>query len=144
VTTAADCTLRGGGVLAHVVGCAEHQERIGGGVGLGVVDEQPAQARLGGADALLLEVVLCNVDFVPGERLAALPDTELRAIGPRMASRYFLTAERFDALEALRIGLVHEVVAPEALTVFLQGLERLISDQSSESASLSGDANAIA
>ena len=36
------------------------------------------------------------------------------------------------------------IVAPEALTVFLQGLERLISDQSSESASLSGDANAIA
>jgi hypothetical protein len=32
------------------------------------------------------------------------------------------------------------IVAPEALTVFLQGLERLISDQSSESASLSGDA----
>lgn len=32
------------------------------------------------------------------------------------------------------------VVAPEALTAFLQGLERLISDQRSESASLSGDA----
>ena len=34
------------------------------------------------------------------------------------------------------------IVAPEALTVFLQGLERLISDESSESASLSGDASA--
>ncbi len=31
------------------------------------------------------------------------------AIGPRQARRYFLTAERFDAAEAYRIGLVHEV-----------------------------------
>ncbi len=39
----------------------------------------------------------------------------VRAIGERMASRYFLTAERFDAHEARRIGMVHEVCAPEAL-----------------------------
>ena len=32
------------------------------------------------------------------------------AIGERAARRYFLTAERFDAAEALRIGLVHQVV----------------------------------
>ena len=32
------------------------------------------------------------------------------AIGERNARRYFLTAERFDAQEALRIGLVHSVV----------------------------------
>jgi hypothetical protein len=31
-------------VLAHVVGLPEHQQRVGGGVGLGVVDEEPAQA----------------------------------------------------------------------------------------------------
>lgn len=37
------------------------------------------------------------------------------AIGPRAARRYALTAERFDAAEARRLGLVHEVVAPEAL-----------------------------
>jgi methylglutaconyl-CoA hydratase len=30
-------------------------------------------------------------------------------IGPNAARRYFLTGERFDAREALRIGLVHEV-----------------------------------
>ena len=34
----------------------------------------------------------------------------LAAIGPRAARRYFLTAERFDAAEALRIGLVHAAV----------------------------------
>lgn len=39
----------------------------------------------------------------------------VRAMGARAAHRYFLTAERFSAAEALRIGLVHEVVAADAL-----------------------------
>lgn len=39
----------------------------------------------------------------------------VRAIGAREARRYFQTAERFDADEALRIGLVHRVVAPVQL-----------------------------
>ena len=47
-------------------------------------------------------------------RLGLIPATispyVIRAMGPRAAHRYFLTAERFDAAEALRIGFVHEVV----------------------------------
>jgi methylglutaconyl-CoA hydratase len=39
----------------------------------------------------------------------------IRAMGARAAHRYFLTAERFSAAEALRIGFVHEVVAAGAL-----------------------------
>jgi methylglutaconyl-CoA hydratase len=39
----------------------------------------------------------------------------VRAMGPRAAHRYFLTAERFDAQEALRIGFVHELAPPDAL-----------------------------
>lgn len=39
----------------------------------------------------------------------------IRAMGVRAAHRYFLTAERFGAQEALRIGLVHEVVAADQL-----------------------------
>ncbi|MBA3592554.1 MAG: enoyl-CoA hydratase/isomerase family protein [Pseudomonadota bacterium] len=39
----------------------------------------------------------------------------IRAMGARAAHRYFLTAERFDAAEALRIGFVHEVVAAAEL-----------------------------
>ena len=39
----------------------------------------------------------------------------IRAMGARAAHRYFLTAERFSALEAHRIGLVHEVVTADAL-----------------------------
>jgi methylglutaconyl-CoA hydratase len=39
----------------------------------------------------------------------------LRAIGERTARRYFQTAEVFNADEAKRIGLLHEVVAAEEL-----------------------------
>jgi len=36
-------------------------------------------------------------------------------MGARAAHRYFLTAERFDAAEALRMGFVHAVVSPAQL-----------------------------
>ncbi|ABE46051.1 enoyl-CoA hydratase/isomerase family protein [Polaromonas sp. JS666] len=39
----------------------------------------------------------------------------IRAMGARAAHRYFLTAERFDAQEAHRIGFIHEVVSAVAL-----------------------------
>ncbi|MFM2426912.1 MAG: 1,4-Dihydroxy-2-naphthoyl-CoA synthase [Pseudomonadota bacterium] len=39
----------------------------------------------------------------------------IRAMGARASHRYFLTAERFSAAEAHRIGLVHAVVTAEAL-----------------------------
>jgi methylglutaconyl-CoA hydratase len=39
----------------------------------------------------------------------------IRAMGARASHRYFLTAERFSAAEAHRLGLVHEVVAADAL-----------------------------
>ncbi|MBD9472929.1 enoyl-CoA hydratase/isomerase family protein [Achromobacter sp. ACM01] len=46
-------------------------------------------------------------------RLGLLPATispyVLRAMGERAANRYFLTAERFDATTAFRLGLVHDV-----------------------------------
>jgi methylglutaconyl-CoA hydratase len=39
----------------------------------------------------------------------------IRAMGERAAQRYFLTAERFSAQQAQRIGFVHEAVAADAL-----------------------------
>lgn len=39
----------------------------------------------------------------------------VKAMGEQAARRYFLTAERFTAAEAHRIGLVHELVALDAL-----------------------------
>lgn len=44
----------------------------------------------------------------------------IRAIGARQARRYFATAEIFDASEALRIGLLHQVVEAEALDAAIE------------------------
>jgi methylglutaconyl-CoA hydratase len=43
-------------------------------------------------------------------------------MGEQASRRYFLTAERFDATEARRIGFAHEVVAPEALDATVAGI----------------------
>ncbi|MHB1198274.1 MAG: enoyl-CoA hydratase/isomerase family protein [Polaromonas sp.] len=52
-------------------------------------------------------------------RLGLFPATispyVIRAMGARAAHRYFLTAERFDAREAHRIGFIHSVVSAGAL-----------------------------
>jgi methylglutaconyl-CoA hydratase len=52
-------------------------------------------------------------------RLGLIPATispyVIRAMGARAAHRYFLTAERFDAAEALRIGLIHAAVDASSL-----------------------------
>ena len=39
----------------------------------------------------------------------------IEAIGARQARRYFLTAERFTAAEAFRIGLVHDIVPDDEI-----------------------------
>ncbi len=46
---------------------------------------------------------------------AVISPFALAKIGPGAARRYFVTGERFDAGTALRIGLVHEVVAAGGL-----------------------------
>ncbi|HJQ63109.1 MAG TPA: enoyl-CoA hydratase/isomerase family protein [Burkholderiales bacterium] len=46
----------------------------------------------------------------------------IAAIGERMAHRYMLTGEAFDAVEACRIGLVHEAVEPDALEASVEGV----------------------
>lgn len=52
-------------------------------------------------------------------RLGLLPATispyVIRAMGEQAARRYFITAERFDAAEALRLGFVHAVVPAQGL-----------------------------
>jgi methylglutaconyl-CoA hydratase len=50
----------------------------------------------------------------------------IRAMGARASHRYFLTAERFNAVEAHRIGLVHEVVTADALDAKLQELTQAL------------------
>jgi methylglutaconyl-CoA hydratase len=59
-------------------------------------------------------------------RLGLTPSTiapyVIAAIGERAAQRYFLSGERFDADEALRIGLIHEAVDSGQLDGRLDGL----------------------
>jgi methylglutaconyl-CoA hydratase len=54
----------------------------------------------------------------------------IRAMGARAAHRYFLTAERFGAQEALRTGFVHEVVAAEALDAKVDELLKALTSAS--------------
>jgi methylglutaconyl-CoA hydratase len=57
-------------------------------------------------------------------RLGLLPATispyVVKALGEQASRRYFITAERFDAATAQRLGLVHEVVAADALDAKVQ------------------------
>ncbi|HLX29332.1 MAG TPA: enoyl-CoA hydratase/isomerase family protein [Casimicrobiaceae bacterium] len=59
-------------------------------------------------------------------RLGLIPATigpyVIEAIGVRNARRYFLTAERFGAAEALRTGLLHEVVEADAIDARIAAL----------------------
>ncbi len=85
--------------IARVQGAA-----FGGGVGLvACCDMAIASER---ASFCLSEVKL---GLIP----ATIGPFVVDAIGSRNARRYFLTAERFSAFDAQRIGLVHEVSADE-------------------------------
>jgi methylglutaconyl-CoA hydratase len=89
---------------------------------------QPTIARVHGAAFAggLGLVACCDIAVAEQDTVFCVSETRLglvpavispylvQAIGARVARRYFLTAERFSAAEALRIGLVHEV-APAAL-----------------------------
>jgi methylglutaconyl-CoA hydratase len=66
-----------------------------------------------------IAVATFDAQFALSEvRLGLIPATiaphVIAAIGERHSRRYMLTAERFSAAEAYRIGLVHEMVADEA------------------------------
>jgi methylglutaconyl-CoA hydratase len=81
-------------------------------------------AALGGGTGLVAccDIVVASAQATFGTtevRLGLIPSVigpyVLAAIGPRHARRLMLTGERIGAAEALRLGLVHEVVAPEQL-----------------------------
>jgi methylglutaconyl-CoA hydratase len=83
----------------------------GGGVGLIAACDIAIASEL--ASFSLSEVKLGLIPSVIGPYVIA-------AIGERQARRYFLSAEKFTSAEALRIGLVHEVVAPDAMARTLE------------------------
>lgn len=83
-----------------------HGDCYAGGVGLAAI-----------CDVL---VAAEGVQFCLSEaRLGLLPATigpyVVRAMGEQAARRWFVTAERFDAAEAHRIGFVHELAAADAI-----------------------------
>lgn len=88
-------------VVAMVQGAA-----IGGGVGLVAACDIAVAG-----EAAQFATSEVRLGIVP----AVIAPFVVRAIGPREARRWFLTAERFGAAEARRIGLVHEVVPADQL-----------------------------
>ncbi len=88
-------------VIARVQGDA-----FGGGVGLAAACDIVVAAD--SASFALSEVKL-------GIVAATISPHLVRAMGPRRASRYMLTAEKFDARRACETGLVHEAVPAENL-----------------------------
>lgn len=63
------------------------------------------------AEGALFSLSEVRLGIIPG----VISPYVIQAIGVREAHRWFQTGERFDAMEALRIGLVHKVVALDAL-----------------------------
>lgn len=79
----------------------------GGGVGLVAACDMAIAAE---------NAVFCLSEVRLGIIPSVVSPYVLAAIGQRAARRYFLTAERFDAVEAHRLGLVHEVVPASELS----------------------------
>jgi len=76
--------------------------------GMGLVAACDMAVSVDTANYCLSEV---KIGLIP----ATIAPYVIRAMGPRAAHRYFLTAERFDAAEALRMGFVHQVVPADEL-----------------------------
>jgi methylglutaconyl-CoA hydratase len=64
----------------------------------------------------------CLTEVKLGLIPATISPYVVMAIGEQASRRYFLTAERFSALEAKRLGLVHELVVPEQLDTAVNGI----------------------
>ncbi len=93
-------------VIAVVQGAS-----FGGGVGLVAC----CDIAIGSSKAMF-----CLSEVRLGLIPAVISPYVIAAIGERAARRYFLSAERFDAEQALSLGLLHDVVDPEALDYRLE------------------------
>ncbi|NMM26740.1 MAG: enoyl-CoA hydratase/isomerase family protein [Glaciimonas sp.] len=76
------------------------------------------------------EANFCLSEVKLGLIPATISPYVIRAMGENAARRYFLTAERFTAEEALRIGLVQEVVALHALDATVTAIVKSLAGNS--------------
>lgn len=69
-------------------------------------------------------------------RLGLIPATispyVIRAMGARAAHRWFLTAERFSATEALRMGFIHECVPAQVLDAKVEEIAKALENAGPE------------
>src|SRR5687768_12348292 len=65
---------------------------------------------------------MCLSEAKLGLSPATISPYVIRAMGERLARRYFLTAEVFEAEEALRSGMLSALVAPAELDTTVEGL----------------------
>ncbi len=100
-------------VIARVQGAA-----YGGGVGLVAACDMAVALRT---------VTFCLSEVKLGIVPAVISPFVMEKIGPGAARRYALTAERFDAAEARRLGLICEVVdSPEALDAWIAEVSKAL------------------
>jgi methylglutaconyl-CoA hydratase len=98
--------LRRLSVLAKPTMAVVQGPAYGGGVGLVAACDIAIAA-----DSAVFSLSEVRLGLIP----ATISPYVIGAIGARAARRYFLTGERFTAAEALRLGLVHEVVVADQL-----------------------------
>jgi methylglutaconyl-CoA hydratase len=67
----------------------------------------------------------------------------IRAMGQNAARRYFLTAEKFSAREALRIGFVHQVVPANVQNITVEGMANALTNPDPLSAAVDEVVNAL-
>ncbi len=91
--------------------------------GMGLVAACDIVVAAQGANFCLSEVKL---GLIP----ATISPYVIKAMGEQAARRYFLTAERFDATQALRLGLAHEVVPSEQLDATVAGIVKSLAGNS--------------
>jgi methylglutaconyl-CoA hydratase len=72
------------------------------------------------------EANFCLSEVKLGLIPATISPYVIKAMGENAARRYFLTAERFSAQEALRIGFVHAVVKADALDVAVDDIVKAL------------------
>ena len=79
------------------------------------------------------ETIFCVSETRLGLVPATISPYLVQAIGVRNARRYFLTAERFSAAEALRIGLVHDVAPAAELDARVEALVQALLESGPQS-----------